>query len=940
MVRSPRCAIRPSTLPGLPLVLLLALVGCGGGGGGGGEAPIDGGGSGGGGTPTEVPRYAVGGSVLIPDFTQVDADVADVGGSGVLLPANDTFNSAQAVPNPAIVGGYLSGYPGDYDGTGLLAFPRDRVDIYRLNLLADQRIRITVYRADATGGAHDLAPDVDLSLWDQGQTLLEEQVGVDSSASFTAPTAGEYYLRLQTLGAPLTYTLVVGETRLAGAAQGRAVQSNATEGSVTLADRVPPQAAFVPGEAIITYRPEATAALSLEKQPLPGVFIRRFDATGRHGLLRLDKAMTPMPLKRPATSPGSAAATWSREETLAAIAELRRRPDVLQAEPNYIRRAMSGIDDNPLYIYQWHYPLVNLPAAWEVPGATGSGVKIAVLDTGVLSDHPDLVGRLSDDGYDFVSSAAVSLDGNGYDADPSDPGDSPIGESSFHGTHVIGTIVAANNTVGGLGVAFDAQVMPLRVLGQDGSGTDADLIQAIRYAAGLSNAAGVLPTTRADIINMSLGGPGASASLEAAVNAAHAAGVIVIAAAGNENTSIPSYPAAYTNVVSVSAVGANRQRAPYSNFGATIDVAAPGGNMLVDRTGDGRPDGVLSTWGDDSAGSVTLTWSLMQGTSMAAPHVAGIAAIMASLRRQDGETLTPVDFRSYLENGDLTLDLGASGRDDLYGFGLIDAVKAITAVDARPFPALVASETNLVFTQSGTTALTLTLAPGISQLTAGTETLDGGSWLTVSDTGDGDERTWQVAVDTIGLSVGLSYPGSVTFDYTADNGTTTTSKRLTVRVTVTLPDPSASVNAGRHYIILVEPGEDGETVQQDIADALNGQYAFDFSQVERGDYLLLAGSDLDNDGFICDAGEACAIYPVRNLVEPITVDRSLVNLEFVTGFLESFEIGSLAVAAPASTAPGPAGLEAGLGAPLDSASQAPLTRLRQGLGLPRLPGSR
>ena len=226
---------------------------------------------------------------------------------------------------------------------------------------------------------------------------------------------------------------------------------------------------------------------------------------------------------------------------------------------------------------------------------------------------------------------SISLDGDGIDSDPEDPGDEMEGRSSFHGTHVTGTIGAAtNNAIGVAGIARNCKIMPLRVLG-NGGGLASDIREAIKYAAGLRNGSGKLPSKRADIINMSLGGSSRSDLDQQVINDARNAGVIIIAAAGNYASNAPMYPAAYNGVISVSAVGADKQLAPYSNYGNTIDIAAPGGNMSRDYDGDGHLDGVLSTGGNDASGPIQMVYNFKQGTSMAAPHVAGVVALMKSL---------------------------------------------------------------------------------------------------------------------------------------------------------------------------------------------------------------------------------------------------------------------------------------------------------------------
>ena len=180
----------------------------------------------------------------------------------------------------------------------------------------------------------------------------------------------------------------------------------------------------------------------------------------------------------------------------------------------------------------------------------------------------------------------------------------------------------------------------------------------------------------------------------------------MVAAAGNENSSVPSYPAAYNNVVSVSAVDYQNQRAPYSNFGPSVDVAAPGGNTSVDRDGNGYPDGVLSTLVDDITGTRTNSYAFYQGTSMATPHVAGVAALMKSVN----PGLTASDFDALLVSGDLTIDAGTAGRDDIYGYGVIDALNAVKAANGGTIPGTVLASPTFINLGTTLTSSTITLS--------------------------------------------------------------------------------------------------------------------------------------------------------------------------------------------------------------------------------------
>jgi serine protease len=335
------------------------------------------------------------------------------------------------------------------------------------------------------------------------------------------------------------------------------------------------------------------------------------------------------------------------------IEAYKLEPCVLYAEPNYITYAFF-VPNDPLYRYQWHLQSpenggINMEPTWDI--STGKDVIVAILDTGVAYENyksfrlaPDLNGTRFIQGYDFVDK----------DTHPND--------EDGHGTHVAGTIAQrTNNNMGLAGIAFNCTIMPVRVLGADGSGTHFTLADGIDFAV----------KNGAKVINMSLGNWGQSDILKQSLAHAYEMGVILVAAAGNEffEGSPASYPAAYNDYcIAVGAVRYDGMRAPYSNVSDYIDITAPGGDITVDQNHDGYVDGIYQqTFTTDPQ---RFGYYFFEGTSMAAPHVSATAALLIS----NGVT-NPNDVIKALK--DTARDMGPLGCDSEYGWGILNAYDAI-----------------------------------------------------------------------------------------------------------------------------------------------------------------------------------------------------------------------------------------------------------------------
>lgn len=323
-------------------------------------------------------------------------------------------------------------------------------------------------------------------------------------------------------------------------------------------------------------------------------------------------------------------------------------PLIVSAPVKAQRGSHSKFEPNdPLYKYQWHMNKVYADEGWEV-GDRGKGAVVAVIDTGVAYEDygqfklaRDLKGQAFTKPYNFVDRNEHANDDHG------------------HGTHVAGTIAqATNNNEGVTGVAFNSTIMPLKVLSAMGSGSTQDIADAIRYAA----------DNGANVINMSLGGPFPSRVMGEACKYAYEKGVTIICAAGNESSDDVGYPAGYDECIAVSATDTNDELSWYSNYGAKVEIAAPGGDTRVDKNGDGYKDGVLQNTINPRNVSEDV-YALFQGTSMASPHAAGVAALIVGCG-----VANPAEVREVLKAS--ARPVGSGVGDPRFGAGIVDAYSA------------------------------------------------------------------------------------------------------------------------------------------------------------------------------------------------------------------------------------------------------------------------
>ena len=824
-----------------------------------------------------------GGALLLPMANAASvAGVLSVGVGQVLdgdtndpnnpvIDNNTVAGGGQVVYVPVTIGGYADRN-------------NDVFDLYRVTLQGPITIVLSI--------AEPEAGELDLFFADIDGTILKQSVntGLLEIIETDPEQVGEFIVAVRAFDGASNYVLSLGITTAA-----------ATTISALTRDYqfLNPAADFVADEAIVqlkTYSEASELQTRLTSLLTPFGLIQKAVSPSGPRLMALRPDPSSTMIQSQEGHESFPLRYRSEEEakkahTLEIIKKLRRHPDVAYAEPNYISH-ITAVPNDAFFNLQWHYPLINLPQAWDITQGDDNLI-IAVIDTGVITTHPDLASRMLRDadgtiiGFDFINDPVRARDGDGIDADPFDAGDLITGtQSSFHGTHVAGTIAAAtNNNLGVAGVTWQGKIMPLRVLGIDG-GTDFAIAQAILYAAGAANSSGTVPPVRADVINMSLG-PGnpdcqalapLSQTRADALSVARNAGVVVVVSAGNNNCHVPTEMSTFEGVISVSAVDLNGQKAPYSNVGATVDVAAPGGDVSVDRDGNGQPDGVFSTLADDSGETLRFRYTSYQGTSMAAPHVAGVVALMLAVN----PNLTPDDINMLLAGthpdphaSAITRDLGAPGRDDVFGYGLIDAFQAVSVArhiaggggtpPPTDMPVLAVSPEHLNFDVATTSLQLLISNTGTASLEVSSMEADV-PWIVIDQSAF---PTLTITVDRSGLPNGMSL-GSIAIMSNGGNKTVPVSVQVQAGVT--------GGDIGTIYVIILDP-ETLDTVAQAVT-SVTQDYVYQTLDFAAGRYRIVAGSDRDNDGFICDSGEACGVFPLIDSPTVIEVDGTITNIDF------------------------------------------------------------
>lgn len=867
----------------------LGLAGCGGGGGSDTPTAVSGPGA-----PPATPgrSYSVSGSISINQLQTVDTDTNDPKQLG--RRANNTFGTVQPLPNPGLATGYLTVAGRGPDGPVKAA--GDVVDGYSVRLQAGQVVELDFSASPAE-------VDVDLYLYNANRDIVGMSIGVNSYECIQIAAEGDYVVAAQLYtdgsSAGTLYQMRVnppGGTRCANvqtaASAFDADAVIAVAGPTTSSPVMPAAKAYRAGLTVLDAGASASGGAMLLAVPDGEQAMARVLAA--HS--RPDAGLGTEAVLRKALADARGDEGWRADisdrarralSSVELAKSLVRSGQYAAATPNRRLKlqAMPAFPPNDRFysVQRWHYELIGLPAAANRLAGFTPAEEVApivgVVDSGIVADHPDLAGQLVA-GYDFVA-ASANGDGDGIDPDPDDPV-SVIGWV-FHGTHVAGTIAAVtNNSIGVAGVAPVSKIMPVRALYNSENGSPLwDIQQAIAFAARLPNASGTLPARRSDVINLSLGAQGwpCDSVTQGILNQARAGGSWVVVAAGNESAETPhpvGMPGNCANVITVGAVDAQRNKVPYSNAGPEVMVAAPGGDMTKQTTGNPWNDGVLSTLATIEGGSREPSYGLLQGTSMATPHVAGVLALIRWINPRIGvETV-----EQWIRDGRIVDDLGTPGRDVQTGYGLINAEKAVIAAleslrGGTPTPGgrVSAQPTALNLGSVGQTVEFSLVLSGTATEQIASVTTDAPSITVAPKAGavDGTSGlgTYVVTANRAAMADNSSAFPNVVIQLSP-------ARTLTVPVTIErrAAGAGAGASAGPLYVLVIDASDGQRRVvaQADVPEATNGVYPFTLTVPGTPRISIMAGSDLDNDGLVCAGGEVCGAYPnlsgVLQVLEP------------------------------------------------------------------------
>ena len=776
------------------------------------------------------PLYNLTGKVQVAYNSFVDSDVPNTDYTSV---SNNTAATAQTLSLPAQLIGHA-------------AKDTDEWDAYKVVVTKNQYVALEIAdydEADTTKNDLDLiVVDLDLNVVADSESL--------NSYEFLSMPEGEYYIAVKAFAGSSKYVLSVG-----------------TKFSQAYSTSVFSSEFDYAGDKLLIQKKEilqlAQDAAWKQSQLMDQLGFDKGSDFSVYSYSEKDEFLDPRKVFKKFgflnDSTQMSRSIRAKNPEIISQAEKRKFIALLNANtPEYtilpnIAVSSHAFSSDPEYYRQWNHVAINLDTALNSIGSNVKEVVVAVVDSGrpavgsrayydtnYVEDEMDFLTEIYDKNQNLV--LTNGNDGNGIDEDATD---STVLAPSYtsHGTHVASTIAAKNNGYKINGMAV--KVMPIRVLANHPylSGLQG-ILDGFKYAAGLENTSGKLPSKPADIINASLGA--SSSEYCSFLDPILATGIIIVASAGNDGNSRNSYPASCPGVISVAATDKDFNRAPYSQYNANVDIAAPGGfNDLGDRNGDGVSDGVYA-WGNESELMV------LQGTSMASPHVAGAIALMKSVQ----PTLTYDDVSSILASGGMTNDIGAAGRDDEFGHGVLDVAKAISSLSnfdssaANTFGSL--NQARYDFGSSGVSVDMKLSKYGTGNLKVTGLAADNTAGLTYTSTVD--ENGFGDYVINLDRSVyeDGTYHNAIYYQF--DNNTY-------ARAYITYNVGPEPLLGSLELALIGLRDSSGEYIQSARLDLTSGTADFNFTDLKEGPYDIIIVTDIDADDSSCTRGEFCRFFP-------------------------------------------------------------------------------
>ncbi|MDB2665836.1 S8 family serine peptidase [Gammaproteobacteria bacterium] len=775
------------------------------------------------------PLYNLSGKVQVAYNSFADSDVPNADYTSI---SNNTASSAQALSLPAQLIGHASK-------------DTDEWDAYKVVVSKNQYVTLEIADYDETDATKN---DLDLIIVDLDLKIIADSESTKSYEFLSMPE-GEYYIAVKAYAGASKYVLSVG-TKFSQSYSASVFSSEFDYVSDKL---------LIQKKEILQIAQDAAWKQSQLMDQLgfdKGSDYSVYSYSEKDEFLDPRKVFKKFGFLNDSSQMSKALRTKNPE--IISQAEKRKFIALLNANtPEYtilpnIAVSSHAFSSDPEYYRQWNHVAINLDTALNSIGSTVKEVVVAVVDSGRPAEGSRAYYDTNyvDDEMDFLDEIILNgrlyanggNDGNGVDADATDAAWN-YGKYISHGTHVASTIAAKNNGYKINGMAV--KVMPIRVIpNHPYSGGFEGVLEGFKYAAGLPNSSGQLPSKPADVINASLGS--ASSEYCSFLDPILASGIIFVASAGNDGNSMNSYPASCPGVISVAAIDKDFNRASYSQYNANVDIAAPGGvTEFGDRNGDGVTDGVYA-WGNQNE------LKAIPGTSMASPHVAGAIALMKSVQ----PTLTYDDVSSILASGGMTNDLGATGRDNSFGHGLLDVAKAISSLNnfnsetANTFGAL--SQARYDFGSSDVSIDMKLSKYGSGEIKVTGLTADNIEGLTykssVDENGFGD---YVITLDRSVYENG-TFHNAIYFIF--DNNTYA---RGYITYNVGPEPPLGSLELA----LIGLRDSSGEYILSQRLDLTSGTADFNFTDLKEGAYDIVVATDIDDDDSSCTRGEFCRFFP-------------------------------------------------------------------------------